>query len=80
MSRLATIVDPRAELAELLEGASYALDRLDTLPDARHRLMRAMETALPLVRRLVDAAEDDAEAALFEGAEDDDGDEGGGAQ
>jgi hypothetical protein len=77
MSRLATITDSLAELAELIEAASYALDHLDVLPDARRRLMRATETALPLVRWLVDAAEDDAEAALFEEMGDDDGDEGG---
>ena len=36
--------------------------------------MRATEAALPLVHRLVDAAEDDAAAALFEMEVDDDGD------
>lgn len=51
MSRLATITDSLAELAELIEAASYALDHLDVLPDAWRRLMRATETALPLVRR-----------------------------
>ena len=77
MTRLAAVVDLLSELEELIETTDYALDHFDTLPDARHRLIRATETALPLVHRLVDAAEDDAEAAAFEAMEDYDGDEGG---
>jgi hypothetical protein len=54
-----------AELAELIEGARYVLDRFDALPDARLRLARAIEAALPLAHQLLDAAEDDAEEVLF---------------
>jgi hypothetical protein len=64
--RLARIACPLAELAELIEGVRYVLDRFDALPDARLRLARAIEAALPLAHQLLDAAKDDAEEALCE--------------
>jgi hypothetical protein len=66
MRRLAYVAGALAELAELIETARYALDRFDALPDARLRLERAIEAALPLASQLVDAAEDDREALYAE--------------
>jgi hypothetical protein len=64
--RLASIVDPLGELEELIESVCYVIDRFEDLADSRLRLMRAAEAALPLVRRLVDAARDDLEELFFE--------------
>jgi hypothetical protein len=64
--RLATATGPLSELSELIDTSRWLLDHLDDVPDARPRLMRATEAALPLIHSLVDAAEDDAEAALYE--------------
>jgi hypothetical protein len=69
--RLASIVAPLAELEELIESVCYVLDRFDSLSDARPRLLRATETALPLIRLLVDAAQDDLEELYYESFEDD---------
>ena len=64
--RLASIAGPLVEMAELIETARYVLDRFDALPDARLRLTRATEAALPLAHLLLDAAKYDAEEALYE--------------
>jgi hypothetical protein len=64
--RLASIAAPLAELAELIETARYVLDRFDALPDARLRLTRATDAALPLAHLLSDAAERDAVETLYE--------------
>lgn len=65
VTRLASVSDDVAEIAELIEDARYALDRLETLPDARRRLEKAIEAVRPLARKLFDAAREDADAELF---------------
>lgn len=64
--RIGEFTHPLGQLTEQIEDARYAFDRLDTLPDARHRLERAIEVVLSLAYHLSDAAEDDAEDMLFE--------------
>ena len=66
MSRLATVARPLAELAELIKDIRYNLDHLDVPPAARRWSERATDNALQLVHTVLDAAYDDADAALLE--------------
>jgi hypothetical protein len=66
MTRLAAVLGQVNQLVELLETARYGLHHFNTLPDGLRRIEQVVETALPIVHALSDAASDDAEQQFFE--------------